>query len=80
MSEAGHTGRAPRLGALERASADPGRAARYNRNGQCGMRMEIFRILRFLRAGARRARASLVSDVEKRQQTVSDYTAARWPL
>ena len=28
--------------------------------------------------GARRARASLVSDVEKRRQTVSDYTAGRY--
>ena len=31
-----------------------------------------------VRAGARRARASLVSDVGKRRQTVSDYTAGRY--
>ena len=35
-------------------------------------------VYRNLRAGARRARASLVSDVEKEWQTVSDYTAGRY--
>ena len=32
----------------------------------------------YVRAGARRARASLVSDVEKERQTVSDYTVGRY--
>ena len=31
-----------------------------------------------LRAGARRARASLGSEVEKERQTVSDYTTGRY--
>ena len=69
---------------VETETACSGSARGHAHGPRRDYRIVSYRIIRpgrttlCMRAGARRARASLVSDVEKKRQTVSDYTAGRY--